>query len=134
MAIELAVAGFAAVWEGREVEPTTLVAAPAAVVTDAIEKLVARGRCEVDDHGRLVGIHGLTLRSTRHSFVHDRRVRHTWCAFDSIGIPAALGIDGSPTPTAGVAISASKSGSAPAAPTAPVNRCSGYPHRPVTTS
>jgi alkylmercury lyase len=93
VAIDLAVAGFAAAWEGREVEPTTLVAAPAAVVTEAIETLVARGRCEVDDRGRLAGIHGLTLRSTRHSFVHGRRVRHTWCAFDAIGIPAALGID-----------------------------------------
>lgn len=92
VAVELAVAGFAAVWAGLEAEPTTLVAGPAAVVTDVVETLVARGRCEVDD-GRLVGIHGLTLRSTRHSFVHDGRVRHTWCAFDSIGIPAALGID-----------------------------------------
>lgn len=93
VAIELAVAGFDALRDGHEVEPTNLLAAPPAVVTEAVEALVARGRCEIDDHGQLVGIHGLTLRSTRHAFAHGGRVRHTWCAFDSIGIPAALGID-----------------------------------------
>lgn len=47
----------------------------------------------MDDDARLVGIHGLTLRTTRHRFVHHQRGRHTWCAFDSIGIPAALRLD-----------------------------------------
>lgn len=36
-----------------------------------------------------VGIHGLTLDR----FVHDGRSRSTWCAFESIGIPAALRLD-----------------------------------------
>jgi alkylmercury lyase len=33
------------------------------------------------------------LRATRHRIVHDGRAHWTWCAFDAIGIPAALGID-----------------------------------------
>lgn len=93
VAIELAVAGFAALWHGRIAEPSALVPAPPDTVTEAVDVLVARGRCELDDEGRLVGIHGLTTRTTRHSVTYNLHTHHTWCAFDSIGIPAALGID-----------------------------------------
>jgi hypothetical protein len=48
---------------------------------------------ELDDDRRLVGIHGVTLRPTRHRFMHDGRNQHTLCAYDSIGIPAALRLD-----------------------------------------
>lgn len=94
--MELAAAGFAALWDGRTVRPADLDPGPADVLADAVSALAAlaaQGRCELDEHGSLVGIHGLTLRSTRHHFVHKGRTHHTWCAFDSIGIPAALRLD-----------------------------------------
>ncbi|MGH9030733.1 MAG: organomercurial lyase [Acidimicrobiia bacterium] len=90
--LELAAAGFAALWHGRPVLPTELLPDRASLLGD-ITALVQHGRAEIDPDGRLVGIHGLTLRTTRHRFVHDGSAHHTWCAFDSIGIPAALRLD-----------------------------------------
>ena len=81
---DLATAGFAALWRGDRF--------PLGDWAELAAALEARGRCEVDGDG-LVGIHGLTLRPTRHHFVHRATAHHTWCAFDSIGIPAALRID-----------------------------------------
>jgi hypothetical protein len=88
-AMHLAVAGFVAVWHGMAGDVVDLLPPGADVSIVALQ--AAKGRLEVDDGGALVGIHGLTLRSTRHRFVHDGRSHHTWCAFDSIGIPAAPG-------------------------------------------
>lgn len=90
---ELAVRGFEAVWAGRARDPVELLGRDPSVVAEVVDALVTRGRCEVDGDGRLVGIHGLTLRSTRHAFEHASTAHSTWCAFDSIGIPAALQID-----------------------------------------
>lgn len=87
----LAAAGFAALWAGRAVLPSELL--PGADSAELAESLARVGRAELDDAGRLVGIHGLTLRRTRHRFTHRARARHTWCAFDAVGIPAALGLD-----------------------------------------
>lgn len=92
LAVALATAGFAAVWKGKATHPADLLSG-AGDLADLVDELVERGRCEIDADGRLVGIHGLTLRPTRHSFVHAGVAHHTWCAFDSIGIPAALGLD-----------------------------------------
>jgi alkylmercury lyase len=94
LALEIATAGFAALWESRAVRPEELVPGRRAPVRKAAAELVRLGRAEVDGDGRLVGVHGLTLRPTRHAFVHAGRTHRTWCAFDSVGIPAALGIDG----------------------------------------
>jgi alkylmercury lyase len=93
LAQEIATAGFAALWDGRPAHPGELLPGSASRARRATAKLVKRGRAEVDDQGRVVGVHGLTLRETRHSFVHAGRSHSTWCAFDSIGIPAALAID-----------------------------------------
>ena len=41
----------------------------------------------------MVGAHGVTLRSTAHRIRHDGLETSTWCAFDAVGIPAALGVD-----------------------------------------
>lgn len=90
--LEVAAAGFAALWHGRRVLPIELLPDRARLLGD-ITALVQHGRAQIDPDGRLVGIHGLTLRTTRHHFVHDARAHHTWCAFDSIGIPAALRLD-----------------------------------------
>lgn len=88
-ALELAAAGFAALWRGRPVFPAELLPGRDTLAAEVADALVRQGRAEMDDD-RLVGVHGITLRATRHRFVHRGRSRHTWCAFDSIGIPAAL--------------------------------------------
>jgi alkylmercury lyase len=93
LALEIAAAGFVALWDGRAVRPEELVPGPARRARRAAAELVKRGRAEVDDGGRVVGVHGLTLRRTRHHFVHAGRSHPTWCAFDAIGIPAALALD-----------------------------------------
>ena len=84
----LGIRGFHALWSGEA--PSV-----ASLCDDAsiVERLVAAGRLEIDDAGRLVGVHGLVARLTPHRIVHDRGAVNTWCAFDAIGIPAALGID-----------------------------------------
>jgi alkylmercury lyase len=90
---ELTVAGFQALFGGRAVQPAELLPGDGQRASQVAGEL-ARGGCgELDDDGRLVGIHGLTLRVTRHGFIHDGRNYHTWCAFDLIGIPAALRLD-----------------------------------------
>lgn len=59
----------------------------------ASERLLGRGALLVTDDGRIDGIAGLTIRPTRHELTIDGTATHTWCAFDSVGIPAALGVD-----------------------------------------
>jgi len=88
----LAVRGFGALWDRRACRPEELLPGVGAAGSAAV-MLARRGRAELDDAGALVGIHGLTLRQTRHRFVHRGQARHTWCAFDSIGISAALSLD-----------------------------------------
>jgi hypothetical protein len=85
---ELAVRGFMALWQG---EQATVIDLGADVRT--AEAMAAGGRLEVDASGRLVAAHGVAARATAHRIEHDGATTHTWCAFDAIGIPAALGID-----------------------------------------
>jgi alkylmercury lyase len=60
-------------------------------VAEALAWLQDHGRLERDgDH--LVGAHGLTRRTTSHTLTIDDRTLHTWCAYDAIAIPIALGI------------------------------------------
>ncbi|MCA1847314.1 MAG: alkylmercury lyase family protein, partial [Actinobacteria bacterium] len=92
LAREMATAGFAALWDGRAARAEELISGDRRARKAAAE-LVDRGRAEIDGQGRVVGVHGLTLTETRHGFVHGGRLHRTWCAFDSIGIPAAMNID-----------------------------------------
>ncbi len=91
-ALELAAAGFAELWHGRQPSPGDLLPGRGEAAAAVIEGLVAAGRAETDG-GHLVGVHGLTLIPSRHRIEHAGRDHHTWCAFDAIGIPAALGLD-----------------------------------------
>ena len=61
-------------------------------LSSAIDQLLAAGRIELDETG-MVGAHGVTLRSTAHRIRHDGLETSTWCAFDAVGIPAALGVE-----------------------------------------
>jgi alkylmercury lyase len=90
---EFAAAGFAALWHGRALPPEALLRGRPEEAGRALAELVGQGRAEVDDAGRVVGVHGLTLRPTRHCFITGGDAHHTWCAFDAVGIPAALALD-----------------------------------------
>jgi alkylmercury lyase len=90
---EVAATGFAALWRGRMPQAGELLPTRPELAAKVLAQLVQSGRAEADASGRLVGIHGLTLRASRHRFVHAGRAHRTWCAFDSIGIPAALSLD-----------------------------------------
>lgn len=83
-----AVRGFVALWNGERPQLTELDAEPTVV-----EAMHQGGRIVVDHEGRLVGIHGLAAQPTRHHIAHHGRIVPTWCAFDAIGIPAALRLD-----------------------------------------
>jgi hypothetical protein len=90
----LAVAGFRALWRGEA--PELLALAPGTEkgsVLQAIHYLEQGGRLEVALDGRLVAIHGLTRRPTRHRIRHRSGQVNTWCALDAVGIPAALDLD-----------------------------------------
>jgi hypothetical protein len=65
-----------------------------ASLAKALRAAIERGRVEMDDDGRLVGIAGLTVAPTRHRIDFDDVTRWTWCALDAVGILAALGADG----------------------------------------
>ncbi|HMC80613.1 MAG TPA: organomercurial lyase [Acidimicrobiia bacterium] len=88
-------AGFAALLEGRY--PTLQELAVAAGVADeaaesVVTALVGAGRATVTPDGRLDGIAGVTGRPTRHAIESPgRRPVRTWCGFDAVAIPAALG-------------------------------------------
>lgn len=61
-----------------------------ALVRQLLENLQRRGRVEMHQD-RLLGVYGLTLKSTEHRLTLRGSTFFTWCAFDVVGIPAALG-------------------------------------------
>lgn len=85
---DLAVRGFVALWQGRRPQPADLDADPAVVAA-----LRRRGLIVIDADGRVAGIHGLSTEPTAHRITHAGGDLATWCAFDAIGIPAALSLD-----------------------------------------
>lgn len=66
-------------------------------VVQLLSALKAAGRVELDERGQLVGIYGLTLRPTQHRLQIRGNSYFVWCAFDAVGIPAALGESASVT-------------------------------------
>jgi hypothetical protein len=70
-----------------------LVGGDTAALMEAADHLRARGRIELSDDGRVIAVHGLARRPTRHRIEHAGGAVNTWCALDAIGIPAALAID-----------------------------------------
>lgn len=87
--------GLAAIRAGRHLTVTELGRAAGLEPTRAqvvIDSLLARQAATVID-GRVDGIAGLTTRPTKHTLTIDGDDRYTWCAFDAVGIPAALGLD-----------------------------------------
>jgi alkylmercury lyase len=62
------------------------------VAREAADLVVSVGMAEVDD-GTIVGMDGLTTRRTRHGLVLDDVELWTWCAYDFVGIAAAVEAD-----------------------------------------
>lgn len=96
-ALEVAVrrAGFAALLDGRGLTLDELAGAAGVsreVAAEVAGALVAAGRATMTDDGRLDGIAGLTTRPTRHAIESPGPGRiPTWCAYDAVAVPAALG-------------------------------------------
>lgn len=60
-------------------------------VAEAFAKLTQAGRAELDTAGYVVGIYGLSLKTTPHMVSMRSNEFFVWCALDAVGIPAALG-------------------------------------------
>jgi alkylmercury lyase len=74
-------------------EPVTIagLAAAAGYPTDEAQRAVAGWNdTEYDAQGRIIGW-GLTLRPTRHKFAIDGKQLYTWCAVDTLFMPAVIG-------------------------------------------
>src|SRR3954447_20479401 len=72
----LGVSGFVALWNGARPAISELCADES-----VIEQLQGGGRLELGKDRTLLGIHGLTMRSTVHRIERsDLGVVHTWCA------------------------------------------------------
>lgn len=62
-------------------------------VSAVLDGLTREGRIDRDLDGRVVGSAGLTLADGPHGLEIDGHTFRTWCAFDALGIPAALAAD-----------------------------------------
>jgi hypothetical protein len=65
------------------------------VTVDALTEILAGldDRVAFDSTGRIVGLYGLSLEPSRHRLRLAGVALYTWCAFDAVAIPAALGYD-----------------------------------------
>jgi hypothetical protein len=61
--------------------------------TGAITTLAAAGWLDVDESGQVIGSAGLSLAAGPHGLKLGDASFRTWCAYDSLGIAAALGAD-----------------------------------------
>jgi hypothetical protein len=59
-------------------------------VGDILDFLAERGWIDRDDRGNVTGSAGLSLSDGSHHLQIRQRTFRTWCAYDALGIPAAL--------------------------------------------
>ncbi|MBV9847260.1 MAG: hypothetical protein JOZ47_19650 [Kutzneria sp.] len=88
-------AAFHALLRGRAADLADLAASTGlspAATRAAVGEMLAVGLGQVDG-GRVTGAAGLSTAPTRHRLSLGGQALHTWCAYDAIGIPAALGQD-----------------------------------------
>lgn len=90
-------AGFALLLRDREpVEVTDLATAIGIDVVaagSAVGTLAQAGWLDLDEAGRVVGAAGLSLATGPHHLILSDAPFRTWCAYDSLGIAAALAAD-----------------------------------------
>jgi hypothetical protein len=61
------------------------------VVRPALDRLAGLGWIDRDSRGRVTGSEGLSLTDGPHRLLLDQGSFQTWCAYDALGIAAALG-------------------------------------------
>jgi Alkylmercury lyase len=62
-------------------------------IRDAVGTLAGAGWLDLDETGRVAGAAGLSLATGPHRLTIDETPFRTWCAYDSLGIAAALEIE-----------------------------------------
>lgn len=67
----------------------------------AVDTLAGAGWLDVDARGSVVGAAGLSLTTGPHALALGDAAFRTWCAYDALGIAAALGADAMMTTTCG---------------------------------
>jgi hypothetical protein len=80
----------------RPIETSTLAAFTGLrpdAIRDAVGTLADAGWLDLDDAGRVAGAAGLSLATGPHGLTIDKTSFRTWCAYDSLGIAAALETD-----------------------------------------
>lgn len=91
-------AGFTLILRDRQpVEVTDLAAVAGIDVASAggaVNALAQEGWVDLDESGRIVGAAGLSLSTGPHGLSLGGAAFRTWCAYDSLGIAAALAADG----------------------------------------
>ena len=90
-------AGFALLLrDGRPVELADLASAIGLEIEAArraVTTLAGAGWLDLDGFGRVTGAAGLSLATGPHGLTIGARHFRTWCAYDALGISAALGVD-----------------------------------------
>ena len=86
----------------QQLEASLPVDVERAEASNAVDRLAASGHLDRDPSGAVVGAGGLTLGNAPHRLLLRGRDYRTWCAYDAIGIPAALGVDGAISTRCGV--------------------------------
>jgi alkylmercury lyase len=76
--------------EGRPVTTAALAGAAGRAQDEVVRQLARWPNVERDGDPAVVGFSGLTLRETAHSFEAGGRRLHTWCAWDTLFLPALL--------------------------------------------
>lgn len=74
-------------------ELATTTGASSAGLPAMLDQLADAGWIDRDEQGRVTGSAGLSLTTGPHRIAIDGAEFRTWCAYDSIGIAAALGAD-----------------------------------------
>jgi alkylmercury lyase len=101
--------------DARPASPAQLAAALASdpdQVARTLARLDQQSRVRLDPGGAVAGSHGLSVTPTRHELLlqeeaGERRRFWTWCAWDAVGILAALGASGrvrSTSPSSGAPV------------------------------
>ena len=83
---------------GEPISPDALaevVATSGAAVEEVLIALDRRGRMRLNERGEVIASYGISLNPTQHEIHLVGERRYTWCAYETIGILAALRADGS---------------------------------------
>ena len=83
-------------------EIASVTGAPIPALATMLDQLADAGWIDRDEQGRVTGSAGLSLTTGPHRIAIDATEFRTWCAYDSIGIAAALKTDASIRTACGV--------------------------------